>query len=117
MPVILTHAANSFSLGTIFTPNDFNTTEDMNSFLLDNFPNLDSSSLSKIETLHPKSTQFPNYTEFFSAAALAYGELQYTCPGIFISGEIRDFSSPNPIGFVSKLWIICYIPVKRAEIC
>ena len=95
MPVILTHAANSFSLGTIFTPNDFNTTEDMNSFLLDNFPNLNSSSLNTIDSLYPKSTQFPSRGEFFSAAALAYGELRYNCPGIFISGEIRDLSTPQ----------------------
>ncbi|KAH8119021.1 Alpha/Beta hydrolase protein [Phellopilus nigrolimitatus] len=82
--------------GTIFTPTDLNTTSDMNNFLLDNFPNLTSSMLNTIDVLYPESSQFSGHGAFYFAAATAYGEMRYICPGIFISQEINKTRSPLP---------------------
>lgn len=75
---------------------NLNTSEDMDNFLLDNFPNLNESSLETINQLYPESEQFPGHGAFYFSAATVYGEMRYNCPGIFISGKIRNFSSPQP---------------------
>ena len=82
--------------GTIFTPTDLNTTSDLNNFLLDNFPFLNDTSLSTIDTLYPVSEQFPDHGENYWNAAAAYGEMRYICPGIFVSDSLRQFNTqPN----------------------
>ena len=68
----------------------------MDSFLADNFPALTPTMARTINQLYPKSTQFLSRGEFFSAAANAYGDMRYTCPGIFVSTVIHQFMGPKP---------------------
>lgn len=68
----------------------------MDNFLLDNFPQLNSSMLATINSLYPEGAQFPSRGSFFSAAATVYGEMRYICPGIFISSAINQFRTPQP---------------------
>ena len=75
----------------------------MNGFLQDNFPALNDTSLSTIDTNYPKSEQFSDHGEYYFAAATAYGEIRYICPGIFVSDSLRQFNSqPN--------WLYQYVP-------
>lgn len=37
----------------------------------------------------------PDHGAFYFSAATAYGEMRYNCPGVFISGQIQNFSSPQ----------------------
>jgi hypothetical protein len=50
----------------------------------------------KIKQLYPKSFQAPGRGKFFSAAANAYGDMRYTCPGIFLSTVIHQFMRNKP---------------------
>ncbi|KAI0339789.1 triacylglycerol lipase [Trametopsis cervina] len=81
--------------GTVFTPTNLNTTSDMDSFLLDNFPLLTDSQLATINKLYPESQQFPGHGAFYFNAASAYGELRYICPGVFVSRSLRQFNRKN----------------------
>ena len=67
----------------------------MDNFLIDNFINITSDALDTINELYPQSIQPANHGAFFWNAALAYGELRYNCPGIFLSTAINNFSNPG----------------------
>jgi hypothetical protein len=68
----------------------------MNSFLQDNFPALNDTSLAVIDAKYPESEQFPGHGENYFNAATAYGEIRYICPGIFVSEQLRKFNTkPN----------------------
>ncbi|RKF76099.1 Acetylcholinesterase [Golovinomyces cichoracearum] len=73
--------------GTIFTPAAINNVTDMNNFLKDNFPKLSSTQLDTIDSFYPKDQKYPNKGDYWSAAADAYGEMRYVCPGIHISTQ------------------------------
>ncbi|EKM56747.1 uncharacterized protein PHACADRAFT_207938 [Phanerochaete carnosa HHB-10118-sp] len=79
--------------GTIFTPHGLNSTEDMNNFLLDNFPFLTENDLSTIDTNYPIADQFPDHGEFYFNTASAYGEIRYLCPGIFVSDSLLQYNT------------------------
>lgn len=81
--------------GTVFTPSNISTPQDMSQFLGDQFPFLTEEMSEKINSLYPKADQFPGRDEYFSAAANAYGELRYICAGRFISSSIRNFGSAS----------------------
>jgi len=68
----------------------------MTTFLENNFPALSTSDGETINELYPKGAQFPGRGEFFSAAAAAYGDMRYICPGILVSTNIAKFEVPNP---------------------
>lgn len=68
----------------------------MDSFLVDNFPQLTQSMLNVINTNYPKSVQVVDHGAFFWAAATAYGEMRYICTGNFISTIFNKFRSPLP---------------------
>lgn len=68
----------------------------MDSFLADNFPAFTANMASVVNRLYPKSSQFPNRSAFFSAAANVYGDMRYTCPGIFLSSVIHQFMGNQP---------------------
>ncbi|PMD13702.1 alpha/beta-hydrolase [Hyaloscypha hepaticicola] len=71
--------------GTIFTPSNISSVTDMDKFLKDQFANLTQSDLKQINTYFPESQQFSGRGVYWRAAANAYGEIRYICPGIFIS--------------------------------
>lgn len=43
-----------------------------------------------IQSLYPIGPQYQGAGAYFSAAALAYGEMRYNCPGIYISNANSD---------------------------
>ena len=71
--------------GTVFTPTNISTYQEMNAFLLSNFPRLSQDQLQQINTLYPKAQQFPDSGPYWRTAANAYGEIRYICPGINVS--------------------------------
>ena len=60
-------------------------------FVSDQFPFVGEGVLEKIKELYPRSTQLPSHGAFFSAAANAYGEITFICPGIFINEQINKY--------------------------
>ncbi|RKF63120.1 Acetylcholinesterase [Erysiphe neolycopersici] len=77
--------------GTIFTPTSISNLTDMNNFLKDNFPNLDENQLDSINQYYPKAEKFANKSEYWSAAANAYGEMRYICSGIHLSTQFSKY--------------------------
>ncbi|PQE33279.1 triacylglycerol lipase protein [Rutstroemia sp. NJR-2017a WRK4] len=71
--------------GTVFTPQNISTSAQMDDFLRNNWPKLTSSQLQKIHTYYPQGRAYPDSGAYWSAAALAYGEIRYNCPGIYLS--------------------------------
>lgn len=76
--------------GTIFTPAQINSTTAMNSFLQDQFVKLTAADLDQIDQYYPEAEQFPGKGTFWRAAANAYGEMRYICPGIYISSMVTE---------------------------
>ncbi|KAK0118422.1 hypothetical protein ONS95_012709 [Cadophora gregata] len=74
--------------GTVFTPANLSSVQDVNNFLQDNFPKLTSSQLAKIDVLYPKAEQYPGKGTYWKTGANAYGDMRYICPGIYISSAI-----------------------------
>lgn len=81
----------------------------MDNFLIDNFINITSDALDTINDLYPQSIQPGNHGAFFWNAALAYGELRYNCPGIFLSTAINNFSNPGQ-NFNYQYVLLIYYP-------
>lgn len=66
----------------------------MDNFLIDNFINITTDALDTINNLYPQSIQPANHGAFFWNAAMAYGEMRYICPGIYVSTAINNHSDP-----------------------
>lgn len=88
------HYSDDTNEGTNFTPQSINSSVEMSNFLKDNFVKLTDDQLSNIHNYYPQGPQYPNAGTYWSAAALAYGEMRYNCPGIYISGS-HDFFAPS----------------------
>ena len=89
---------------------------DMSTFLENNFPALATSDANRINELYPKGAQFSGRGEFFSAAAAAYGEMRYICPGILVSTNIAKFQAPKPTWnyqYVSIVSIQAYLILQQ----
>lgn len=71
--------------GTIFAHKTLNTPDESNAFLKDQFPLLTRAQLDKIDSLYPKGPQYAGAGSYWSQASLVYGEMRYTCPGIYLS--------------------------------
>ena len=89
--------------GTLFTTVNISSVEEMNSYLLDNFPDLNDTSLETIDGLYPKGEQFADHGEYYSATASAYGDLRYICPGIYVSDSLLQYNKPT------KNWLYRYV--------
>lgn len=66
----------------------------MSNFLKNNFVKLTDDQIDNIHQYYPEGPQYPNAGRYWSAAALAYGEMRYNCPGIYLSGS-HDFFAPS----------------------
>jgi hypothetical protein len=62
----------------------------MDNFLQNQFVNLTQADLQQINSYFPDGEQFSGRGAFFRAAANAYGEMRYICPGIYISTMISS---------------------------
>ncbi|KAH8752354.1 Alpha/Beta hydrolase protein [Hyaloscypha sp. PMI_1271] len=80
--------------GTIWTPSSLNSSTAMDNFLKNQFVNLNQTDLERINSYYPAVQQFPGKGAFWRAAANAYGEMRYTCPGIYISTMISTHGQP-----------------------
>jgi carboxylesterase type B len=74
--------------GTIWAPTSLNSSKAMDNFLKNQFVNLTESDIQQINSFYPDAQQFPGKGDFWRAAANAYGEMRYICPGIYISSMI-----------------------------
>ena len=72
--------------GTVFTPKGrtANTTQ-FTDFIHSNFPNLNSSQATTLHQMYLPTIQFPPAEKYWRAAAAAYGELRYICPGLHLN--------------------------------
>jgi carboxylesterase type B len=71
--------------GSIFTPSNINSTDDLHNFLKNNWVKLNSSSMAQVDQYYPKAEQFPGKGSYWRAASNAYGEMRYNCPGITLN--------------------------------
>lgn len=72
--------------GASFAPPNTSTLAESNQFMHDNFPFLTLSDLAKIDQLYPETNdRFPNTGPYYRQASNIYGDLRYTCPGLYIS--------------------------------
>ncbi|KAI1817663.1 vacuolar triacylglycerol lipase [Poronia punctata] len=86
--------------GTTFTPRDTSTQQESDDFLRAQFPYLTKSQLEKIADLYPNrnASSCPDEGCYWRQLSDAYGDLRYTCPGLYISsalalsGERRSYS-------------------------
>jgi len=76
--------------GTIWAPSNINSSKAMDDFLKNQFTNLTVSDLQQINTYYPDAQHFAGKGNFWRAAANAYGEMRYICPGIYISTMISS---------------------------
>lgn len=75
--------------GTIFVPKSTDSVDDSNSFIRAQFPLINSTQLSTIQSLY-KPSAYPHYSsagEYWRSTAAAYGELRYVCTGDYISSQ------------------------------
>lgn len=82
VPVIFGDATNE---GTIFTFTNISTYDEVNDFLRDQFPLLNETELTIIDSLYPPAETFPGDGALWRTASNAYGEMRYNCPGIYLS--------------------------------
>lgn len=82
--------------GTDFVP-EANNTADFLNFMKANYPKLTASQLQKINEAYPPSALYPRHTIYFAAAAQAYGEATFTCPGIEITKSIAKYISSDQV--------------------
>ena len=81
--------------GTVFTPTNLSSIQDVHDFLRDNFPKLTKSQLAHINILYPKAEQYPGKGVYWKTGANAYGEMRYNCPGMYISSAIVERGMPS----------------------
>lgn len=75
--------------GTTFTPRNTSTLAASDTFLKDQFPALSLTHLARINALYPQpgTPTFPASGPFWRQLSNAYGDLRYTCPGLFLSAQ------------------------------
>ncbi|KAI0468204.1 vacuolar triacylglycerol lipase [Xylaria cf. heliscus] len=83
--------------GTIFTPRDASTIGQSDAFLKSQFPYLTLEQLGHINTLYPNqnNASCPSSGCYWRQVSDAYGDMRYTCPGLFISSAVVDYDMPD----------------------
>ncbi|KAI1121756.1 vacuolar triacylglycerol lipase [Nemania abortiva] len=87
--------------GTIFTPRDASSFAASDAFLKSNFPYLTLEQLGEINALYPNpaNASCPASGCFWQQVSAAYGDMRYTCPGLFISSAVTDFGEPQSYSY------------------
>ncbi|KAI0099733.1 vacuolar triacylglycerol lipase [Nemania sp. FL0031] len=87
--------------GTIFTPRDAASFAASDNFLKSNFPYLTLEQLGDINSLYPnlKNASCPSSGCFWQQVSDAYGDMRYTCPGMYISSAMADFDQPKSYNY------------------
>ncbi|KAF2101957.1 cholinesterase [Rhizodiscina lignyota] len=72
--------------GATFAPPNTSTLAESNQFMKDQFPALTLADLAKIDQLYPLTNdRFPNSGPYYRQLSNVYGDMRYTCPGLYIS--------------------------------
>lgn len=83
--------------GTIFTPSDINTIDDVNAFLKNQWVKLTTAQLTNLTAngtgYYQKSGQYPGKGAYWKTAATAYGQMRYNCPGVTLSNTFAATSA------------------------
>ncbi|KAK8000138.1 hypothetical protein PG990_012738 [Apiospora arundinis] len=78
--------------GTIFAPPTTSTLRQSDEFLHNQFPYLRQDQISTINTLYPNNnSSCPRVGCYWRQASDAYGDMRYTCPGLYISSQIESY--------------------------
>ncbi|KAI1438124.1 vacuolar triacylglycerol lipase [Xylaria sp. CBS 124048] len=87
--------------GTIFAPRDTSTLGASNLFMKSQFPYLTLEELGQINGLYPNPNiaSCPSTGCFWQQAAASYGDMRYTCPGMFISSAMANFGVPQSYNY------------------
>lgn len=83
--------------GTIFTPKNTSTLAASDIFLKDQFPYLSLDQLRTINTLYPLegTPQFDGTGRYWRQVSNAYGDMRYTCPGLYCSTAVTRYGMPD----------------------
>ena len=83
--------------GTIFTDRETSSLGDSDTFIKDQFPEINLAQLRTWNEIYPASDKprFRNAGRYWAALSKGYGELRYICPSIFVSAVQANFSVPN----------------------
>lgn len=83
--------------GPTFAPRSTSSYAQGNTFLQNNFPSFTLQQLQQIPKFYPVegTPSFPNSGRFWRQIGNAYGELRYTCPGVFVSQQLADRKVPS----------------------
>ncbi|KAF2091790.1 putative triacylglycerol lipase [Saccharata proteae CBS 121410] len=78
--------------GTIFAPKNTNTIGDSDVFQHNQFPALTLSQVRSLNQLYPVegTPEFPGAGRYWRQASDSYGQMRYTCPGLFCSTSLSD---------------------------
>ena len=87
-------AGDDTNEGTIFTPRNASNISDSDTFIQAQFPSISLTQLRMWNELYPinSTPSFPNSGRAWRSVSDGYGELRYTCPGVFISGVFANMS-------------------------
>ncbi|KAI1184727.1 vacuolar triacylglycerol lipase [Nemania serpens] len=87
--------------GTIFTPRDASTIGASDAFLKSQFPYLTLEQLGQINSLYPNAqmASCPSSGCFWRQVSDAYGDMRYTCPGLFVSSAATNYSAPKSYSY------------------
>lgn len=75
--------------GTVFTPKNTSSIGESDTFLKDQFPALTLEQLGRINALYPVegTPSFPGAGRYWRQVSNAYGDMRYTCPGLYLSSK------------------------------
>ncbi|KAB8336696.1 hypothetical protein FH972_021006 [Carpinus fangiana] len=88
--------------GTIFTPKTLASYNDTNAFVGDTFPFITPDQFTRINTYWNYSDFNQNWTlspgssakPYWRQASTVYGDIRYTCPGIYLAEQFKNVSQP-----------------------
>lgn len=84
--------------GTIFVPQNITDIGEADTFIQNEFPQIELDQLAQVNAwyLQPNQTRnFPNSGPYWRPTSNAYGEIRYTCPGIDMSTVAANANIPN----------------------
>ncbi|KAL6713510.1 hypothetical protein ACLMJK_008975 [Lecanora helva] len=100
LPAIYGDVSNE---GTIFVPKSAGaSTNTSNAWLQAQFPELNDTQLSTLQSLYPPEDQsrYPKLSssigKFWRSTTTAYGDLRYVCPGFLVNNATAHYASKNP---------------------
>ncbi|KAI8631886.1 vacuolar triacylglycerol lipase [Xylariaceae sp. FL1651] len=100
IPVIVGDDTNE---GTTFTPRNAASIGDSDLFLKSQFPYLTLEYLGRINALYPNAAAAnatcPAAGCYWQQVSAAYGDMRYTCPGMYISSAVSRFGMPRSYSY------------------